>query len=219
MEQRWRFAAERDGRHGSVIWTSDDIEVPSDRLALLNSGSSVSPTMAAWIRGTGWPGYRQLPEVAFIDVDDFDNLVARALEAGFVVGENAKSRYSLRMRDLQSQAGSGSTTLVARGRYSVRSRLLRRPYALWSPLAPDEVARRLSERLAPEQPFSLGLRRGPLYRGQVSGWSVRLASYGGVQRNSWRTVFEGTIAVNGPGCWLSGTIGPVGSLAVFSTIC
>ncbi len=39
-----------------------------------------------------------------------------------------------------------------------------------------------------------------------------------MRSNSWRKTFEGGIAANGPGCWLTGTVGPASSVAVFCSI-
>jgi ascorbate-specific PTS system EIIC-type component UlaA len=37
-------------------------------------------------------------------------------------------------------------------------------------------------------------------------------------RNSWRYEFLGGIAVSGPGCWLTGTVGPAAVIPIFSAL-
>ena len=78
---------------------------------------------------------------------------------------------------------------------------------------------RLSTNLAPDRTFSLGFRgQDASYRGTVTGWSVRMSAVSGLQRNSWRSVFEGGIYSEERGTWLIGTTGPVTFVPVFSAI-
>jgi hypothetical protein len=92
--------------------------------------------------------------------------------------------------------------------------------AIWTV---DQPARagflaRSARNLAPEETFSFGLAsKEPVLRGSVSGRAVRLlAGSGG--RNSWRLNFEGGIVVNGPGCWLTGMLGPSSFTPGFSAL-
>ncbi|HTW97602.1 MAG TPA: hypothetical protein VMD59_02435 [Acidimicrobiales bacterium] len=81
------------------------------------------------------------------------------------------------------------------------------------------VASKLSQNLAPVRQFSLGvLSPRSAFQGTVSGWSVRLVA-AGETRNSWCYEFLGGITVGGgPGCWLTGTLGPPSFVRVFSTL-
>jgi hypothetical protein len=198
----------RDGRHGTVIFDPD----PDDRPRRW-------PGQQPFLRGTGWPGAGRLPEVAFVDVDGFDDLVSTVRSAGFALMERTTTWVSS-FTDVGMPSTPDSAPLGALGsiRGWVRTRLLRQPYSLSSPLPPAEVALRLSQNLAPLRQFSLGFGRTDPYQGTVDGWNVRMMKVGSMQRNSWRLVFEGVIVQNAMGSTVTGTLGPIGFVPVFSAL-
>ena len=202
-----------DGRHGSAVWVLGPSKADSRRrpLGSFNFGS-VNPEK---LRGTYWPGAGDslAKAVAFMDVDGIDGLVTAARHAGFpVVDQPAKGPTVGRYRTTRSPIA------VKGARQWVRSRLLRQPYALWSPLPPDEALRRLSQNLTPPTRGGFSRPAGSTCEGTVVGSAVRMSGGGSTTRNSWRRSFDGRIVVNGPGCWLTGTVGPNSSVAVFSAI-
>ncbi|MGO9341156.1 MAG: hypothetical protein ACLP6E_01355 [Acidimicrobiales bacterium] len=231
----------RDGRHGSALWLLGQTDANNQRRSSTFSSNSMN---SEFLRGTYWPGpNRSLPKaVAFFDVDGVD-VVTVARHAGFPVADRPPGESMLRLRNLlwptslearrgrseERQLYPGSKTHVRGARQWVRSGFFRQPYALWSPLLPEEVYRRLSQNLVvPSRnplsslaPGSFGFPglSDPIYEGTVSGPYIRLSCRGSLMRsNSWRKTFEGGIAANGPGCWLTGTVGPASSVAVFCSI-
>jgi hypothetical protein len=67
----------RDGRHGSLIWSLAPAPASAWRRTGPARWSYGTRSQAAWLRGTGWPLSNQMAsgEVAFLDVEDFDNLM------------------------------------------------------------------------------------------------------------------------------------------------
>jgi hypothetical protein len=214
----------RDARHGTATWM---LWANGTEMANKNGTSGRRSLQTALFGGTNWPGTGRYEanELTFVDVVDFDQLLAAARHAGFSVSVG-QPKGGFRLRDslpaparADAQTPGPSPGLLARIRWWVRTRLLRRPYAFWSPLPSEEVATRLSRNLAPERQFSLGFGGpGMAYRGTVSGWSVHLSARGTGQGNSWRTVFDGGIVAGEQGSWLTGSIGPVAFVPVFSCI-
>jgi hypothetical protein len=212
----------RDGRHGTAIIATEPT-TSGDHVR--RGGSGYAPWSTELFRGTGWPGYNRFAslELAFVDVDGLRDLMSAARFVGFSISEAPSgSRTGFRELLPSPLPASGTTPssgALRRARHWIRTRFLRRPYALWSPLTPQEMAERLARNLTPMRQFRFGFRRGGTpYRGRVSGWYVSLFAGSAGQRNSWATSFEGNIAVNGPGSWLTGTIGPNAFVPVFSAI-
>ncbi|MDA8366918.1 MAG: hypothetical protein M0Z62_08165 [Actinomycetota bacterium] len=201
----------RRGGHAIAVWKlPSSHERPGGVRALLGAGTM--PT--DMLRGTGWPGadWFARPELAFVNIADPDRLESAALQGGFNLTTKATTT-ALSPPDAVSQ--TGRRTLGAKVTGWIRSRLLRRQYALWTPLPPADAIERLRMHLAPTRMMSwVG---GSIYTGKVSGWQVRLVCRSGLN-NSWRWNFRGAVAVNGPGSWLVGTTGPLEVVAVFSAI-
>jgi hypothetical protein len=57
-----------------------------------------------------------------------------------------------------------------------------------------------------------------VFQGWVSPPRFEMRARGPFGRNSWRWLFEGQVNISQPGSWLVGTVGPTGSVAVFSAI-
>jgi hypothetical protein len=94
-----------------------------------------------------------------------------------------------------------------------RTRLTRRPYAIWSPLPLEWATARLVNNLAPS-----GYSRSEAKcTGRVSGAHVRLAP---VRSPFFATSaslrFEGTIEGTDEGSWLRGSLGPLALVCGFS---
>lgn len=76
----------RDGRHGSVVWAV--LGSPPARRALTFSGGN-----ATMLRGTGWPmPGPTVGQVAFFDVDRFDDLLGVVLRARQALGVSEPPR-------------------------------------------------------------------------------------------------------------------------------
>ena len=201
----------RRGGHAIAVWKlPSSHERPGGLRALFGAGTM--PT--GILRGTGWPGadWYSRPELAFVNVVDPDRLEAAALQGGFNL---TKKTTTAALSSPDGAPQTGGRTLGETVVGWIRSRLLRRQYALWTPLSPAETVERLRVNLAPIRAVSWG--GGSIYTGKVSGWQVRLICRSGMN-NSWRWDFQGSVAVNGPGCWLVGTTGPPGFVAVLSAI-
>ena len=198
----------RDMNRGTMIF-----EKPSDWQGARRrwSGLALPPAAAPYFRGTGWPGARSFDEVAFFDVDRFQDLVVAARSAGF--DASGWAQPALAKPPHRSQASS----LAGGARAWAGARLGRLPFSLWSPLPPEEVAARLAQNLTPFRQFGFGLGRRPPYQGSVSGSWVQLG-YVGPTRNSWRFVFEGRIVAEGSETRLTGTLGPIRFVAAFSAM-
>lgn len=209
----------KSGRHATAIWA---IAPDASRTSRFSSAFMPS-AMGDLVRGTGWPGAGRATalELAFNDVADVDGLRMFVQRAGFAVHERTeKSRLSnLGLFPSKSQAlAPGVTQTTGKLRAWVKTRMLRHPFQLWTPLDAYETASKLSQNLAPLRQFSLGvLSPASQFRGSVSGWSLRLVATGQM-RNSWRYEFLGGISVSGAGCWLTGTVGPPGFIPVFSAM-
>ena len=218
----------RDRRRGTVIWA-----IPPPGVADYGPPPTThQPMMADVLRGTGWPlADRYLAgELAFVDVVGIDGVASALRAAGCASPVETPGRRSglagLRPQPLPParRGTAGPTTGRSGGplrplRHWVRTRLLREPYALWSPLPPWEVTRRLAGNLAPERQFSLGFSgRAPGFRGSATERSVRMSNRGAMGNNSWRFVFDGAAVPGPPGTWLTGTVGPVSFAPVFSAV-
>jgi hypothetical protein len=94
-----------------------------------------------------------------------------------------------------------------------RTRLTRRPYALWSPLPVDWASARLVNNLTPRSTW------GTKCFGAVSGPSVWIAAVGSpLMRSPLRFRFEGAIYGSDDGSWLTGSIGPLRLVCGFLTV-
>lgn len=170
------------------------------------------PALAPYVRGTVWPGAGSFDEVCFFDVAGFQSLIAAVRIAGFDLSSELQATPAQRSR----QPPPASRPATARTWF--RTRLGRVPYSLWSPLPPEEVAARLVRDLAPLRQFDVGFGRRAPYRRSISGARVRLMCMGSSMQNSWRLVFDGTIAPEGPGTRLTGSLGPNQVTVVFSAV-
>jgi len=209
----------KNGRHATFIWAITPNATRTSRFA----SAFMPPAMGDLVRGTGWPGAGRATalELDFNDVADVDGLRMFVQRAGFAVHERTDKSWLIGLGNFPAKPQAlapAVTQTTGKVRAWVETRMLRHPYQLWTPLDAYETASKLFQNLAPLRQFSLGVP-SPTSRvqGSVSGWSVRLVA-AGQMRNSWRYEFIGGITVNGPGCWLTGTVGPPGSIPGFSAV-
>jgi hypothetical protein len=207
----------KGGRHATAIWPIAPKATRTSRFATIFLPAATGDLL----RGTGWPGEGSTTalELDFNDVADVDGLTMFAKRAGFAVHERTDKSWLIGLGSLPARPQTpvpAARHATGKIRAWVDTRMLRHPYQLWTPLDAYQTASKLFQNLAPLRQFSLGAP-SPTSRvqGSVSGWSVRLVAVGQM-RNSWRYEFIGGITVNGPGCWLTGTVGPPGSIPGFS---
>ncbi|MGH9170807.1 MAG: hypothetical protein ACRD0Z_08040 [Acidimicrobiales bacterium] len=209
----------RDRRHGSLIW-QPGAWTKWDPAHTPRRGRRSSDWLD--LRGTAWPGSRRYDSagVAMIDMGDYEAAVGAARRARFELGvvEQLPAERAVRALQFPRWAGMGSPKAAS---HWLREKLRRRPYAIWSPLPPYEVARRLFENLSQvASPFAargLGAREGSGARGRLTG-SCLVVRGGASQRNAWSTEFDATITQEQDGTSLKGSLGPSALMPAFTIV-
>jgi hypothetical protein len=201
------------------------------RIARSDRGTVVFSPLDAAPRAS-WPWPRTTPaEVAFVDLDDVEDVASQLRRLGVRVSDGAVAETASgpsvllpwpRRRYQQGSVWSVPPVApppgIGRLRWWIRSRLKGHAYTLYSPLPPSEVLARLQGGLHPLRGIAALRSRLPTPRGEVFGMGFNIEGPGS-KGGPFQHWYEGSVvAADGPGSWFLGREGPKDSVPTFGPI-